>query len=276
MKDITMNKRSPIYLIKVLVLASMLIVSCGPQNLAASAPQSWIDAPLPASTIPLAPYQITAHAGFPSGISQFELTITGQGPEIIPAPADQAGQTLVYINHTWTPPAPGTYLIQVRAAGPDGAYGQVVEAQVQVGDVPVIETSIPAVQACMWTAAVNIFVREGPGASIYPEITAVESGIVLPVIGQSQDGQFWVVQVEGNAGYVPKAERYGQTSGNCDVPPLTDPATPVPTNLPIVLPQCSDSVDNDGDGRIDFNGAAGAAIGDRECTSPEDNDETNR
>src|SRR5688572_17789781 len=120
MKGIAMNKKSPIYLIKVLVLmASLLIVSCGPQDLAASAPQSWIDAPLPGSTIPLAPYQITVHAGFPSGISQFELTITGQEPVIIPAAADQAGQTLVYINHMWTPPAPGMYLIQVRAAGTD-------------------------------------------------------------------------------------------------------------------------------------------------------------
>jgi hypothetical protein len=277
MKDITMNKRFPSYLIKVLVLmVSMLTVSCGPQNLAASAPQSWIDAPLPASTIPLAPYQITAHAGFPSGISQFELTITGQEPVIIPAAADQAGQTLVYINHMWTPPAPGIYLIQVRAAGPDGAYGQVVEAQVQVGDLPEAVTSTPAAQACTWTAAVNIFVREGPGASIYPEITAVESGIVLPVIGQSQDGQFWVVQVEGKSGYVPKAERYGQASGNCDVPPLTDPATPVPTDAPVALPQCSDGFDNDGDGRIDYSANVAAGVSDRECTSPEDNDEANR
>jgi uncharacterized protein YraI len=276
MKGIAMNKKSPIYLIKVLILASLLIVSCGPQDLAPSAPQSWIDAPLPGSTIPLAPYQITAHAGFPSGISQFELTITGQGPENIPAPSDQAGQTLVNINHMWTPPAPGMYLIQVRAAGPDGAYGQVVEVQVQVGDVPEVETSTPEAQACMWTATVNVFVREGPGASIYPEITAVENGTVLPVIGQSQDGQFWVVQVEGQSGYVPKAERYGQTSGNCDVPPLTDPATPVPTNVPVVLPQCSDGFDNDGDGRVDYGTNVAAGVNDRECTSPEDNDEANR
>lgn len=268
-----MNKKPFTYLILTFVLANILVAACGPQNSGLSAPQSWIDAPLHGSTIPLAPYQIVAHAAFPSGISQFELSITGQGPEIVPAPADQSGQTLVYINHMWTPPAPGTYLIQVRAAGPDGTYGQMVEAQVHVGDVTETETPAPASQACIWTAAVNVFVREGPGASQYPEITAVEVGEMLPVVGQSQDEFFWAVQLpNGQTGYVPKAERFGQTSGDCDVPTLPDPPTPVPTEAP---PECSDGIDNDGDGGIDFN-PAGIAGGDRECLSANDDDESNR
>lgn len=258
------------YLISTLIWGSILIAACGPQNLGSGGPQAWIDAPLHGSTIPLAPYQIVAHAAFPSGVSQFELSITGQGPEMIPA---ASGQTLVYINHMWTPPAPGTYLIQVRAAGPDGTYGQMVEAQVHVGDVTGTETSTPAAQACIWTAAVNVFVREGPGASLYPEITAVEAGEMLPVLGQSQDEFFWAVQLpNGQTGYVPKADRFGQASGDCDVPTLPDPPTPEPTEAP---PECSDGIDNDGDGRTDFV-LGGAGVGDRECLSADDNDESSR
>lgn len=241
-----------------------------------SGPGTWIDAPLDGSTIPLAPYSVVSHASDVSGISLFELKVNGQIVGTDPVEGDQVGQTIVHISHDWLPPAPGTYLIEVRAANGNGEYGPVAFAQIYVGDSAETGTPIPVAQACTWAAAVNVFVREGPGASIYPEITAVESGTILPVVGQSQDGQFWAVQVEGKTGYVPKAERYGQTSGNCDVPPLSDPATPVPTNEPILLPQCSDSIDNDGDGRIDFNGAAGVAVGDRECTAPDDNDEANR
>lgn len=68
--------------------------------------------------------------------------------------------------------------------------------------------------------------REGPGASIYPEITALEAGAMLPLVGQSEDGLFWSVQLqEGVIGYVPKADRFGQVSGDCAVPTLADPAT---------------------------------------------------
>jgi hypothetical protein len=272
----TMKNKIFTYLILILLLGGLLMAACGPATPGPGGPQSWIDAPLYGSSIPLAPYEIIAHAAFPSGISEFELSITGQGPQTIPAPADQSGQTLVYINHMWTPPAPGTYLIQVRASGPDGAYGPAAEAQVHVGDAAVTDT--PAAEPCIWTAAVNVFVRTGPGSSIYPEITAVEAGTMLPVVGQSEDQQFWAVQLgNGQVGYVPKAERFGLVSGECNPPVLPDPATPVPTEPPPPdAPQCSDGLDNDGDGRIDFIAAGIARLGVRECLSPDDKDEANR
>jgi hypothetical protein len=270
-----MNNRTFSYLI--LLLGSLLMAACGPATPGSGAPQSWVDAPLHGSSLPLAPYEIIAHAAFPSGISEFELTITGQAAQTIPAPADQSGQTLVYINQMWSPPAPGLYLIQVRAAGPDGTYGQIAQAQVQVGDETPAETPAPADQACIWTAAVNVFVRMGPGASIYPEITAVEAGAMLPVVGLSQDQEFWAVQLSnGQTGYVPRAERFGQVSGDCNPPVLPDPATPVPTEVEPVAPQCSDGLDNDGDGRTDFTAAGIARLGDRECTGPDDDDEAIR
>ncbi len=48
------------------------------------------------------------------------------------------------------------------------------------------------------------------------------------------------------------------------------------TNTP-VLPKCSDGIDNDGDGRTDYQApnAAGASRGDPECRSASDNNEAN-
>ncbi len=216
------------------LLVIVLSAACGPTSSAIpedvpTGPGAWIDAPLDGSTIPLASYDVVSHASDPGGMSTFELSVNGQVVSTDPAGGDQAGQTIAHISQPWLPPAPGTYLLEVRAANGNGDYGPSAFAQVQVGDVAEAEIPAPAAQACMWTAAVNVFVRKGPGASIYPEITAVEAGKMFPVVGQSQDQQFWAVEVQpGLVGYVPKADRFGLVSGNCDVPVLPDPPPPPP------------------------------------------------
>jgi hypothetical protein len=187
---------------------------------------------------------------------------------------------------------PGHYTYQVSAYNTNGeAFSQLSDeieiteeacGDLSVGPVLVltpnvsIVTSTPAVQlqACVWKAAVNVFVRKGPGASIYPEITAVETGTELPVVGQSEDQQFWAVELQpGVIGYVPKAEKYGAASGDCDLQILPDPKAPPtavpqreePAGQPASTPQCSDGIDNDGDRVIDMR--------DRGCSSPNDNSE---
>lgn len=270
----------------ILRISTLLVIvfsaACGPTSTAIPedvpiGPGAWIDAPLDGSTIPLAPYSVVSHASDPGGMSTFELKVNGQVVSTDPVEGDQAGQTIAHISQPWLPPAPGTYLLEVRAANGNGEYGASAFTHVQVGDVAEAETPTPtpAAQACIWTVAVNVFVREGPGSSIYPEITAVEAGKMFPVVGQSQDQQFWAIEVQqGLVGYVPKADRFGQVSGDCDVPALPDPLPPPSTETPRPAPQCSDGIDNDGDGKIDFNSAAG--VGDRQCTSADDNNEAVR
>lgn len=129
-------------------------------------------------------------------------------------------------------------------------------------------------QACIWTSVLNVFVRRGPSSTLFSDITAVLAGTSLPVIGQSEDGQFWVVEVQpGITGYVPKAEKFGSTVGNCNVSTIPDPDVPAATateepqsEQPRQTPaSCSDGVDNDGDGFVDMR--------DRECTSLDDTSE---
>lgn len=127
-------------------------------------------------------------------------------------------------------------------------------------------------QACIWTSAVNVFVRKGPSSTLYPEIDAVVPGTSFPVVGQSEDGQFWALEIKpGEIGYVGKSDRFGTTSGECNPPTLPDPPAPAaeatesPSGGDSQIPACRDGVDNDGDSYIDMR--------DRDCSSPEDTSE---
>ena len=58
---------------------------------------------------------------------------------------------------------------------------------------PATATSTPTpepAQACIWTAALNVFVREGPGASNYPVVDDMLAGESAPVVGESLDAEF--------------------------------------------------------------------------------------
>lgn len=188
---------------------------------------------------------------------------------------------------------PGHYTYQVSAYNANGESFSQLSDEIEVteeacgqanlnpGVVLVITPNIslvtvtptPVAQACIWKAVLNVFVRTGPGASIYPEITAVESGTELPVVGQSEDEQFWAVELNPEMiGYVSKAEKFGQAIGDCNVPVLSDPEVPeISPGSPTQpgagnpVPQCRDGVDNDGDRLVDMR--------DRECSSPEDTSE---
>ncbi|HEY2980685.1 MAG TPA: hypothetical protein VGJ22_05860 [Anaerolineales bacterium] len=137
------------------------------------------------------------------------------------------------------------------------------QAQLSTPLVISVATKTPtpaAAQACIWKAAVNVFIRKGPGASLYPELTTVNAGDMLPVVGQSEDEFFWALKLDGDAlGYVSKSEKFGHADGPCNVPVLQDPPPPPPPA------QCTDGVDNDGDGLVDMS--------DRNCRNPDDNTE---
>lgn len=85
-------------------------------------------------------------------------------------------------------------------------------------------------EACIFTAAVNLFCRTGPG-NAYPEIDTFTPGLTALVIGQSTDGLFWYVVGPhyGETCTVSSEERYGSVEGDCDT---ADRFTPIPTPWP--------------------------------------------
>jgi hypothetical protein len=105
------------------------------------------------------------------------------------------------------------------------------------------DTASPTPQACIWEAAANVFLRKGPDVGLFDKLDSEVKGKTLPIVGQSQDGQFWVVQVSPKViGYVTKAEKYSITSGDCsNVPTVKDPEPPEINLPPTKKPGNSDS-----------------------------------
>ena len=97
--------------------------------------QAWVDAPLHNSNLPLLPYNLVFHGASFVGITEFEVQINGVVLATIPPTSSGSGGaefgTLFLGEHLWTPPAPGTYLIAVRAMG-NGQYSPLAQVQVTV------------------------------------------------------------------------------------------------------------------------------------------------
>jgi hypothetical protein len=123
----------------VLVLVCLGVAACDkPVPVRPTPPpnQTWIDAPLHGSTLPLATHTIAYHAAGYPGIESFEVRVDGV---LIDATATQwtgpGGSpfgTLFYAETLWTPAAPGTYLISVRSKNSGGPFGSPVQVQVTV------------------------------------------------------------------------------------------------------------------------------------------------
>jgi hypothetical protein len=278
------------------VAAVLFLSGCGALPLSdvsqfaftAAGPQAWIDAPLPGQTLDLAaaPFQVVVHGNAPAGVSGFELSVNGQA--LASANPPDGDQPFAYVVFEWTPPAPGTYLLSARAQA-GGTYGAPAQAQVVVvaegEDENRLSPTAPSEPtACLYTALVNLFCRSGPGR-VYPELDSFVAGQAAQVVGILGDQTH--VQVLGpNFGmacFVPLGEEFGQLGDGCqDLPVVTAPPTPTytpsptpeplatstpkPTRTP-VPPQCSDGLDNDGDGRAD--------LADPQCRTANDNDEAN-
>lgn len=138
-----------------------------------------------------------------------------------------------------------------------------------------------SIESCNWEAAANVFLRKGPNVGLFDRLTDVQKGKTFPIIGQSEDGAFWAVEVSpGVTGYITKSEKYSRISGDCEtVPKLTDPkppeVIPAATQKPgdssnPTIAQCSDGIDNDGDGLVDYNDFGS---GDPGCSSIDDTNE---
>ena len=284
-------------------------------------PQAWIDAPLDGMTIPLASYEVVAHASSSNGVASFEFSVNGivENPTIVNP--GQVGQMLAYFMYEWTPPAPGTYLLSVRGFDSNGEPGPSAEARVVVeGEVPAEEpeeepTPTPTprdeaddVEEPTPTETPETPAPDAPTAtstftSVPPTITPTPTNTFTPTPSLPT-----IVSFTANP---PQIGPGGASTLTCEITGATNadifgnPVDPTACNFPVfpsettdyvlracsttedescifaivnvivlaptdtpVRPQCSDGLDNDGDGLIDFNL-------DRECDSANDDDESN-
>lgn len=132
--------------------------------------------------------------------------------------------------------------------------------------LPSTATSTSEPKFCIWEASINVFLRKGPNVELFDKAVAIEMGTELPVVGQSENGLFWVLEFQlGKQAYVSKSENVGKTTGDCSAiatltdpePPLLEPVatqveSPDDNDEDTTVPECSDGIDNDGDGAIDM------------------------
>lgn len=199
--------------------------------------QTWIDAPLPNANLPLLPYKLVFHGASFVGITEFEIKVNGNAEATVPPSGTGSGGsqygTLFLGEYTWNPPAPGTYLIELRTKV-NGIYSPPAQVQVSVasdGFEPADPTpSVKEAQECVYTALINHFCRRGPGL----EFEGIDNFVPeqdAPVIGQSTDGLFWYVLGPnyGDVCTVPVDNGFGEVSGACET---LARFTPMPTPPP--------------------------------------------
>jgi hypothetical protein len=287
----------------VLLLASALLAACGPQNqLDAGTPlQVWIDAPLNNSAIPEAAYTLVfSGASFGDPIGNFDVLVNGSAESSVPAlyQTSQADANYSYAQYEWLPPSPGSYLIQVRAYSGDQASA-LVQAYVVVGgpgEEPLPEEDFseePDAPEDLLLIAIpsqNTNCRLGNSSTYFDIADTLFEGDEYSPAARGQDNLWLYVPgpVYGSNcwAYIESIELFlnGELVAIEDVPleilpvvpyPPLPTATPTPTLEPTAtpeptaterLPECSDGIDNDGDGDIDMS--------DGRCLSPDDDSES--
>ena len=112
-------------------LISMIwLTACGPKTGSSGNPVSWIDAPLDGMVLPLATYNIVAHASDPTDIFQIEISVNDTVIGTI------AGSGVLFnASQAWTPSAPAEYLIRARGMNSGGNWSDYAVVHVNIYDV---------------------------------------------------------------------------------------------------------------------------------------------
>jgi hypothetical protein len=281
--------------LSLLVGLAALLSACGAQNQADPSGdplQTWIDAPLNNSAIPEATYTLVfSGASFGDPIGNFDVMVNGQLVASVEAAYQnsQAEATYGYAQYDWLPPAPGNYLIEVVAHS-GGASSSAAQAQVFVGepaqsDDVAAATPTPGEDTLVAIPIQDVNCREGNSNQFDITDTLFEGEEYIPqgrgfdnlwvrFAGPATNVNCWVYvenltmllnEVETALADIPES-----ILPYLDYPPTATPTfTPEPTSTPTPTPapECSDGIDNDGDGDTDY-------PNDGRCLSPDDNSES--
>jgi len=185
----------------ILALFCIAIAACNDPDPVRPTPplnQTWIDAPLHGSTLPIAPYTIVFHAASPSGIDTFEVQINGVVLDTVaPMSTGSGGSnygTLFHSESTWAPAAPGTYLISVRSKSSSGPFSSPALAQVTVvSDLELQASTPPAVLTLPATEGLPVFTppptptsAPTPTATFTPTPIQVDEGVPDPQFSSAE------------------------------------------------------------------------------------------
>ena len=236
-----------------LALAVLVLAGCSQQ--ADPLPRVWID--YPRGNLRVAPDQplvVTSHAYAASGIGEVVLSMDGVAYKRT-QPAE-AGDDFSEFQQEWLPPGEGTYILQVVAYDSEGVRSNPATLTIVVGEQLAVEEiselpedsqeeppqeEVEEQPTCPPLATVqsNANCRSGPG-EVYPVLGALTAGTQAEVVGQSQDGYWWVIDVSGGIGTCwIWEELVNLSSQECQIaqvesPPPPQDLTPPPAPEPAV------------------------------------------
>ena len=175
-----MIKKQLAIFISILLLGSFLLSACGSSleetiSYISPEPQTWIDAPLHKSTIPLAPYEIIMHATDATDIHQFEISIDNTVVAVV-EPSMQNG-LLHSASLVWQPANEGVHYIKVRSKNISNTWSNAATADVTVDGDFVYLTPPPEVED---TLPPTLTFTPEATETLTPTITATEK--VCPVL----------------------------------------------------------------------------------------------
>lgn len=85
-----------------------------------AAVEAGIDSPADGAALQMSPVQVSYHASSTGGISMVELSVNGEVVSSVASP--DSDQQVVALKYTWTPSAPGSHTLRVRAQGSGGNW----------------------------------------------------------------------------------------------------------------------------------------------------------
>lgn len=191
------------------------------------------------------PLTIQAIGSDPSGVTRMELWVSGSKVNEAISPAPQ-GQPTLTASFQWTPQAPGSYTLEVRAYNQREAVSLPTTITVNAiegdgGETPVptdtpepIET-VPGNPSL--TTRTDLNVRGGPGIE-YDLLGLLPSGTEAEIIGRDPTQQWWQIRFNPAAdgrGWVAADAAFSTATGVANVPVVAPPPTPTgtPTETPV-------------------------------------------
>lgn len=138
-----MSKRSILWI--VLSILSQCVAACTIPQHAATPPveieggnQTWFDAPLNGTQMPLGPYEIVLHAYAESGVGQIE--VEANGSRLATLPNTNGSGNLTTFKYLWRPVSPGNYTLRARAQSQGGGWGGYATTSITFTDFTITPT----------------------------------------------------------------------------------------------------------------------------------------
>ncbi|MCL4303048.1 MAG: FHA domain-containing protein [Anaerolineae bacterium] len=194
------------------------------------------------------PVTVQATASDPSGVKRMELWVSNIKTADAVSPVDQ-GQATLTASFQWTPPAPGTYTLEVKAFNSQGQVSAPTTVTVNaVGESaaetptppPTPDTPTPTVPTNpSLTTKTDLNVRSGPGTQ-YDLLGLLPAGVTVEIVGRDEARQWWQVRFSPAAdgiGWVAADPAFSTTANVDNVAvaqaPPTPTGTPTPTDTPV-------------------------------------------